>query len=167
MRRKRAKVLSERRGRWLLNLYPPFLFNRVRVVEIGPGFRQCRVRVRRSLLTRNLNGTIFGGTIFSAADPFYPVMYWQVFSRLGVVVQAWLRSARIRYTRPARTALSMKFELSEEDVARAREALEQKGRYACWHTIEATDRDGAVCAVAEIEVYLRLPRGAQRDVSAF
>ncbi len=167
MRGKRARVLGERRGRWLLNFYPPFLFNRVRVLEIGPGFRLCRVSVRRSLLTRNLQGTTFGGTIFSAADPFYPVMYWQVFSRLGVVVHAWLRSAKIRYTKPARSALSLRFELTDEDVAQARDALERDGRYACWHTTEATDRDGAVCAVAETEVYLRVPGESQRGSSAF
>ena len=53
-----------------LNLYPPFLFNRIRVMEIAPEFRACTVRVKSSLLTRNLQGTLFGGTIYSAADAF-------------------------------------------------------------------------------------------------
>jgi acyl-coenzyme A thioesterase PaaI-like protein len=161
------RVLGERRGRWLLNLYPPLLFNRVRILEIGAGFRSCRVRVARSLWTRNLHGTTFGGTIFSAADPFYAVMYWQIFARRGQRIQAWLKSARIRYRKPAATALILDFALELEEIERAAAGLAAQGRYTATYSTEAVDRDGAVCAEIETEVYLRLPRPDQPEVSAF
>ncbi len=53
------RILSERQGKWMLNLYPPLLFQRIRVVRIGPGFRSGQVRVGHGLLTRNLHGTTF------------------------------------------------------------------------------------------------------------
>jgi len=164
---KPPRVLSERRGKWLLSLYPTLLFSRIRVTHVGPGFRSCRVRVARSLITRNLNGTTYGGTIFSAADPFYAVMYWQIFARRGIRIQTWLKSARIRYLKPAATALTLDFALSDEDVESAWRELEEKGRFTRTHATEAVDRRGRICAAIETEVHLRLPRGDQREGSAF
>jgi len=161
------RILSERGGRWILNLYPPFLFNRIRIDEIGAGFRMCRVRVGRSLLTRNLNGTTFGGSIFSAADPIYAVMYWQVLARAGERVQVWLRSATIRYLRPATTELRMEFRLEAEEIRTAIETLHREGRFSKSYTTEAVDRQGNVCAVVDTEVFLRVPARDQKAVSAF
>jgi acyl-coenzyme A thioesterase PaaI-like protein len=160
-------ILSERKGWWILNLFPPLLFNRIRVVKIEPGFRACTVRVARSLLTRNLHGTTFGGTIFSAADPYYAVMYWQVLARRGYRVQAWLKRAGIDYHRPAETALTLEFRLSDDEIAEAVAALDGAGRHRKRHVIEALDREGRVCATVETEVYLRLPGATQKEVSAF
>jgi hypothetical protein len=150
-----------------LNLYPPFLFGRTRVVHVDEEFRGCTVRVRPSLLTRNLQGTIFGGTIFSAADPFHALLLWQVFARRGIRVQAWLKSARIDYLRPAASELTLEFALSEEDIEAARVAIERDGRFARTFRTEAIDREGGVCSVIETEVYLRRPRKAQPDMSGF
>lgn len=161
------RVLSERRARWLLNLFPPFLFNRIRVIEFSPEFRSCRVRVKPSLLTRNLQGTMFGGTIFSAADPFHALLYWQVFAHRGLRIQAWLKSATIDYRRPVATALTFEFTLSEADIREAEQRLRSDGRFSKVHRTEAVDEQGQVCAVVDTEVYLRIPRAEQPAASAF
>jgi acyl-coenzyme A thioesterase PaaI-like protein len=163
----RPRVLSRRYGRLLLNLFPPFIFNRIRIVSVGDGFRSCSVRVRPSLLTRNLNGTIFGGTIFSAADPFYAVMFWQIFARQGMRVQSWLKSASIEYLRPAAGDLTLEFALSEEDIEDAKTTLERDGRYTRTFSIEALDPKGKVCARMTNEVYLRVETGKREPKSAF
>jgi len=167
VKRRDPRVLSERQGRWLINLFPPLLFNRIRVVEIGPGCRSCRVRVARSRLTRNLHGTTFGGTIYTAVDPFHALMYWQVFARRGERVQVWLRRARIDYVRPAASALELRFELTDEDIEQAVAALASEGRCLRNHRVEALDDEGRICAIAETEVYLRRPHAEQREVSVF
>lgn len=74
---------TPRRMRRLLNLYPPFLFQRVRIARIAEGFLACDVRVKKSFLTRNLQGTTFGGTIYSAADPIYALLLWQAVAHRG------------------------------------------------------------------------------------
>jgi acyl-coenzyme A thioesterase PaaI-like protein len=166
-RPKDPRVWSERRFKLALNLYPPFLFGRTRVVRIGRDFRSCTVRVKPSFLTRNLQGSIFGGTIFSAADPFHALLYWQVFAHRGLRVQAWLKSARIEYRRPASSDLTFEFALSEEDIEEAQAALDRDGRFAKIFRTEAIDRGGQVCSVIHTEVYLRRPREEQRDTSGF
>jgi len=160
------RLLSERQGKWVLTLFPPLLFQRIRVLRIGAGFRTAEVRVARSLFTRNLHGTTFGGTIFSAADPLYAIMYWQVMAREGIQVHSWLKSAQIAYLKPATTALKLTFELSDDDVARAREGLEREGRHTCNHRVEAIDAQGRAVAAIETEVYLRRPRTDDSSASS-
>jgi acyl-coenzyme A thioesterase PaaI-like protein len=162
-----VRILSERQGRWLLTLYPPLFFSRVRCAGIGPGFRTCRMVVAKSLLTRNLNGTTFGGTIFSAADPVYALLLWQILAREGLAAQVWLKSARVDYVKPAGSALSLDFSVPDEDAVLARETLLAGERFRKTYRTLATDRSGATCAVIETEVFIRLPRDAQHEVSGF
>jgi hypothetical protein len=114
-----------------------------------------------------LQGSIFGGTIFSAADPFHALLYWQIFAHRGLRVQAWLKRARIDYRRPASSDLTFAFELSEDDVEQAQTAIDRDGRFARVFKTEAIDCDGQVCAEIHTEVYLRRPRDQQRDTSGF
>ena len=165
--RRKPRVLARWQLKWLLNLFPPFLFQRIRVVEIGPGFRRSKVRVARSLLTHNLNGTTFGGAIYAGADPMYAAMFWQIFALRGERIRVWLKSARIRYLRPAATDVTFEFYLSEEQIQRVVECLDREGRIAETFTAEALDRDGRVCAIVDTEIYLRRPGAGQREVSAF
>lgn len=149
--------LSPRQARWMLNLYPPFLFHGIRVLGFGPDFRTCTVRVRRTLRTRNLQGTIFGGTIFSAADPIYPVMYWQILAHRGRRAEAWLRQSTIRYLKPAASDLLLEFRLDAAEVDEVLARLEREGRVARLYTVQVLDAAGVECARIENEVYLRLP----------
>jgi acyl-coenzyme A thioesterase PaaI-like protein len=167
MGERKPKAFSPFHTRWLLNLYPPFLVQGIRVARLSTDFRRATIRVRRGLLTRNLNGSVFGGTIYAAADPIYAVMYWQVMAHRGIRAQAWLKSATVRYLRPATTSLTYAFELQDEDVEQAVEALAREGRFARSHRVEAVDRQGQVCAVLDTEVVLRRPREDQRGTSAF
>ncbi|MEZ4916876.1 MAG: hypothetical protein R2836_07800 [Chitinophagales bacterium] len=40
-----------------------------------------KIKIKKSLLNRNLSGTIFSDTMFSASDPFFALMYWQNFAK--------------------------------------------------------------------------------------
>lgn len=164
---RKPRPLSRWQIKWMLNLYPPWLFQGIRIVEIDREFTRCTVRVARSLRTRNLNGTTFGGTIFAAADPIYALMFWQLFARRGERLRVWLKSAQIRYLRPARTALTLEFVLPDASLERAAAALDQDGRFTDSYQTEAVDREGQVCAVVDTTVYLRRPERNQPDLSAF
>lgn len=160
-------ILSERNARWLLSLYPPLLFQRVSVRKFGKGFRTAEVRIAKSLFNRNYNKTIFGGTIFSAVDPFYAVMYWQIFMRKGISVQSWLKSASIDYRKPGDTDLTAKFILEETDISEAENQLNTVGTFVRRHTIEVINTRNELCALAETEVYMRRLGGTGKDLSGF
>ena len=149
------KVWSARRARWSLNVYPPFLFNRIVVRRVAEDFTELDMTVERSLLTRNLQGTTFGGSIYAAADPIYAVMLWQVMARDGLFVHAWTKSAQVRFLKPARTRLALEFRLASADLERARTDLAEGGRHEATFVIEPRDRDGSPCARVETLVHLR------------
>ncbi|MAF64120.1 MAG: hypothetical protein CMJ84_00485 [Planctomycetes bacterium] len=163
----RAWKLSPRSFRWMLNVFPPLMLQRIRVVSVGADFLSCRVRIAKSPLTRNLHGATFGGTIFSAADPIVATLFWQLFARRGIVVETWLQGGSVHYAKPAKTPLTIDVHLSEEEVASASAELEERGRFRRTHELEARDAAGDVCARITTEIYVRLGREARDGHSAF
>ena len=75
--------VSEKTLKWVMRFYPPFFFQRIWVQRFHPGFTGVDVKISKSLLNRNYNASIFGGTIFAAADPFYALLFDQLFRRRG------------------------------------------------------------------------------------
>lgn len=153
--------------KWILNLYPPLFLQGTRVTRLDKDLRYCEVQVRRRLWTKNLNGTTFGGTIFAAADPVYPLLYWQLFARRGEKLQVWLKGATIDYQKPAATTLTLKFELGDADLEAALADLDARGKSIREHRIEAVDASGEICAVVNSLVYMRRLRQGQQEVSGF
>ena len=79
----------------------------------------------------------------------------------------WLKSAQVRYRRPAATALILEFSITEDEIAAAEAALDRDGRYEPLHRVEARDRNGELCAIVETQVHLRLTREVDQQGSAF
>lgn len=160
-------ILSEQNARRVLSLYPPLLFQRISVRRFGPGFRTAEVRIAKSLFNRNYNRTIFGGTLFSAVDPIYVFMYWQIFARKGYRIQGWLKSASIDYKKPGDTTLTIQFALSESDIGEAERQLNEVGKFVKKHGIEIRNTRDELCAVAETEIYIRKIASDARATSGF
>jgi hypothetical protein len=53
----------------LINIYPPYLGDGVRVRSVAPDYRHIRVEMRLRGYNRNYVGTHFGGSIYSMVDP--------------------------------------------------------------------------------------------------
>ena len=138
-----------------LNLFPPLLFNRIFIQSINRDFKEIIVCVRHSWMNKNFQRTIFGGTIFSAIDPYFPTMYWHIFSRRKLPIEVWIKSAEIKYIYPAKTDLTLIFKLKEEDIQIAMKGLQKDGRFQVWHSVEAVDKYGVICAEAKVLIYLR------------
>lgn len=139
----------------VLNLFPPLLFNRIVLKEISNDFMQMRVVLRRALFNMNFHKTIFGGSIFSACDPYFPTMYYHIFANKNRKLIIWLKSAEIQYLRPADSTLKLHFEITEADVEKVEKKIDEIGKTEIWHTVEAINKKGVVCAKASMLVYLR------------
>ena len=139
----------------VLNLFPPLLFNRIVLKEISDDFMQMKVVLRRALFNMNFHKTIFGGSIFSACDPYFPTMYYHIFANKNRKLIVWLKSAEIQYLRPADSTLKLYFEITEADVKKVEKKLDEIGKIEIWHTVEAINKKGVICAKASMLVYLR------------
>ena len=139
----------------ILNIFPPLFFNRIILKYVSEDYTFMKVKIRRSFLNINFHRTIFGGTIFSAFDPYFPTMYYNIFAKKDRKLEIWLKSANIKYKRPANTDLHITFTVSTEDIIEAENALNKVGKFEKWHTVQAINTKGVVCAEAEMLVYLR------------
>ena len=108
--------ISEKALTWVMRLYPPLLFQRIWVRSFEPGFSGVDVVIVKSFMNKNYNKSIFGGTIFTATDPFYAILFDQVLQRRGLKCRVWLKSAQINYLKPGRTNLSFRIQLSETEI---------------------------------------------------
>lgn len=147
--------VSERTLKWVLCLYPPFLFQRIWVCRFHRGFVGVEVKINKSLFNSNSNGTIFGGTIFSAADPFYALMFEQIFRRKGYKTKVWLKSGRIQFLKPGRSSLYFRILITPEDIEEAESALKTNGKFIKTFSISIMDKDKVIAAITENEVYIR------------
>lgn len=145
--------------KWMLSLFPPLLFSRVKVKSIANDFSWAEVKVSHSVFNKNLQKTIFGGTIFSAFDPFHAILFWQIFAHRGQKLEAWLKSASIDYKKPASSDLLIRFEITEADIQAADSALKEVGKFQQWMIAKAIDEQGNICAEARLLVYLRNFKG--------
>ena len=144
----------------------PFFFQRVWVKKFEKNFRGVEVKIAKSIINGNYNKSIFGGTIFSATDPFYAVLFDQVLQRKGYKIRVWLKSASINYLKPGRTNLYFKVNLSDADIAEAEEALLKVGKFVKSFPMEITHKNAELCATVQNEVYIRnLHTGEEKSVA--
>ncbi len=159
--------ISEKALAWVMRLYPPLLFQRIWVRRFESGFSGVDVVIVKSFMNKNYNKSIFGGTIFTATDPFYAILFDQVLQRRGLKCRVWLKSAQISYLKPGRTNLSFSIHLSETDLKEAEEILHTQGKYVKSFPIELYDTTGMLCATVQNEVYIRNLHKGEADIVAY
>ncbi len=138
--------------RWGFNLVPVYRGTGGRVTYIASDFREVHVRVPLNWRTRNYVGTIFGGSMFAAVDPFYMIM---LMKNLGDGYVVWDKSARIEFRKPGRSALTAVFEIDEAELDAIRVALQGAPRVERSYPIELRDREGVLCAVVTKSIHIR------------
>ena len=159
-------IVSENTLKWVLCFYPPLLFQRIWIKRFHKGFRGVDVEIHKSLFNKNYNGSIFGGTIYAATDPFYAILFDQLLQREGFKVRVWLKSASIQYLKPGRSNLYFTVQITDEMLNDAVTALNTSGKFVKAYPMEITNPEGEICATVMNEVYVRnLHQGEQSHVA--
>ncbi|MDE0957178.1 MAG: DUF4442 domain-containing protein [Planctomycetota bacterium] len=143
------------RMRWWMNLWPPFLFQGIRITEIDSEFQFAVVRVRKTILTRNLMGSTFGGALFSAADPFFPILYWRYLALQGIPSTCWSRSIRGEFVQPASRSVELRFAIDTDQLEHACREMKSHRRVDLEDVVEARLPDGALAARFHVTSALR------------
>lgn len=152
-----AESFRSRLMRLRFNLFPAYRGTGARVTYVADDLREIRVRLPLSWRTRNYVGTIFGGSMYAAADPILMVMLIQ---NLGPAYVVWDKSASIRFRRPGRTTLHARFVLEQGELDAIRDALERTDRIDRVYAVELVDAEGVVHAQVEKTIQIRRREGA-------
>jgi hypothetical protein len=152
-----SESLRTRLFRWGFNLWPCFRGTGARVAFIASDWSEVRVRLPLSWRTRNYVGTIFGGSLYAALDPFYMLM---LMHRLGPAYVVWDKAASVRFRRPGRSTLHARFRLEEVEVLEIRRLLEEQPKVDRTYTVQLVDSAGVVHAEVEKVLHISLRKSS-------
>ena len=141
----------------LLELYPPFVPMRIKVLEITENWRTVRIRLPLNARSRNPGGVMFGGYQAALADPIAALACARVFPGYSV----WTRAMTISFDHGGDSDLEMRFALTAEQERDIRIELQGGGRATPTFEYGYVRRDGVRCTVIRNTVAIR-PRGYER-----
>ena len=81
----------------MLNLWIPFILNRIKIIYISDNFKTIKVLLKHSFWNTNPNKSLWGGAIFSAADSFFPIMLKlnAILNGIEIARAEWYREGRV------------------------------------------------------------------------
>jgi acyl-coenzyme A thioesterase PaaI-like protein len=138
------------------NLWPPYLFTGIRVLEISPDGLYAKVRLRLHFWNRNAFATHFGGSLLAMVNPFWPLL---ILHRLGDDFIVWDTKNEIEFVRAMREDVFAEFRLDPAVVEEMRAHAAGGDKVLRWFPYEITTAAGEVTARGRIEVYVRRKRG--------
>ena len=144
-----------------MNLWAPFRGAGIWVEYIAPDWCEVKVRLKLHWYNRNAVGTHFGGSLFSVTDPFYMLMYMHV---LGPEFRVWDQTSQIDFIRPGKGMIRAHFQLSEQDIQKARRATADGSKYLPEHSVQLINADQQIVAEVRKTIYIR--RKPARDKAA-
>ena len=138
--------------RWRMNWYPAFRSSGARIAHIAEDMREVTVRLPLNRTTRNLHGTIYGGSMYAAVDPLHAVL---VAYHLGPDFHVWMKSAKIDFLRPGRGELLASARLHPHELEEIRAALVPASKIDRDFSLVLADAAGEVAAHCTLTLHIR------------
>lgn len=147
----RTESFSTWRFRQFMNWYPMYFGTGGKILFWSGDSREVHLRLRRNVWTYNYVGTIFGGSLFAAADPFYMLMLLRILGKQYVV---WDKTGSIRFRKPGRQTLYARFDITDQQLDTIRQAVAKNGQTEQTFTLNWVDAGGVVHAQIERLCYI-------------
>ncbi len=113
------------------------------------------IEVRLGFRNRNVVGTIFGGSLYSAVDPVYMLMFMQI---LGNEYVVWDKGATIQFLKPGRGTCRGHFVVEKGEPERIRALLDEQRSVDRTYTVKLVNEQGEVCARFDKTLYFSKQR---------
>lgn len=135
-----------------MRIWPPYLGAGIKPVYIAPDASRSIVTHTPNILTRNLVGSAFGGTMLSMTDPFF--MFAGVYG-LGKEYLVWDVGVEAKFIKPGRGKITADMQVSDETWRLIRSKTANGEKYLHWFDAEITDEQGDLVAIIRRQVYFR------------
>ncbi|MGW9684310.1 PaaI family thioesterase [Flagellimonas sp. 2504JD1-5] len=120
------------------NLSPMYRRSTGRITFISEDLLTITMKLPITYKNRNYVNTIFGGSMFSAADPIPMV---QLINLLGPDYVVWDKSAEIFFKRPAKETLYAEFRYTIEELEEIKAKVAQQNELEIIKTTDLTNKD--------------------------
>ncbi|MHC1481154.1 DUF4442 domain-containing protein [Frateuria aurantia] len=139
--------------RRLINLWPPYLLNSIRVLSIADDWQAARVALYLRPWNRNIMRTQFGGNLFAMIDPIPMLLAMQ---QLGDRYHVWDRSAEVDFIAPGRSHVFASVDMPASAIEEIRAAAAGGEKVLRWFDIDIQHADGRPVAQIRKQLYVRL-----------
>lgn len=119
--------------------------------HVAENLRSMRAQLRHGWRTKNIVGSIYGGSLFAITDGPHPMM---LMAALGPGVVVWDKTAVIRYRKPALTDLTVDFTLTDSDLTKIQEMLLRNQECEHDFAMELRDQQGQTYASIVRTIYI-------------
>jgi acyl-coenzyme A thioesterase PaaI-like protein len=135
----------------IFNVWPAIVGTGGRVTRVSEDWTEIDVKLPLNWRTRNYVGTIYGGSIYSATDPYAMLM---LIKQLGDDYVVWDKGARISFKRPGSETLYARFRIPAELTAELREQVDRENKLDWVYSLDLKDGAGKVCATIDKQLYI-------------
>lgn len=108
------------------NLFPVYRRTGGKITFISDDFKEMHVLLSLKLKTRNIVGSVFGGSIYSSTDPIYMAQLMQILGKSYIV---WDKAATIDFKKPIYKKAKALFLISDELIKTIKDEVDQNGKY--------------------------------------
>ena len=123
------------------NLSPMYRRTSAKVVYISEDFLKIQIKLPFSYKNANYVNTIFGGSMFSAVDPF-PMT--QLMNLIGDQYVVWDKSAEIFFRRPAKEDLFADFIYTNEEIDEIKKKTQEQDEFEIIKSTKLTNKDKSI-----------------------
>lgn len=146
-------AMRARTFRRLINFWPPFLINSIRVKSLSDDYSEAHVVLRLRPWNRNYVRSQFGGNLFAMVDPFWMLL---AMNQLGNDYYVWDKAGTIDFVAPGYEDVYAHFKLDPAVVDELRAEAANGDKVLRWFDTEVTTASGKIIAVVRKQLYVRL-----------
>ncbi|MGA1471454.1 MAG: DUF4442 domain-containing protein, partial [Burkholderiaceae bacterium] len=126
-----------------------------RLISVSPDFLTITARLRYNWRTKNIMGSVYGGSLFAVTDGPHPIMLMAALGPESVVLD---KAASIRYRKPAYEDLTVQFHFSPEEILEIEHRLQRENEFEYQVSMDLTGMDGSVFATVDRTLYVTTRR---------
>lgn len=134
-----------------LNFWPCIRRTGGKVIHLSADFKELKVQLKLSWQSRNLVGTIFGGSMYASTDPMFMLMLIEI---LGPDFVVWDKGCTIRFRRPAVKKMICDFKITEQMLTEVMTQVHEKHEHSFTWQVAYKDEQGLVYCELDKVLYI-------------
>lgn len=137
--------------RLAMNLYPMFMGTGGKITFLSGDYKKAVIRLKLNMWTYNYVGTIFGGSQFSALDPFHMVLLLRIIGKDYVVLD---KAGAIQFKKPGKGKLTATIEYTDAEIDEIKARAKKEGRFELVRSTDWLNEKGEVVSSMQKTLYI-------------